>query len=42
MTNADKIRKMTDEELAVVMMCPGEYDLSFNKNCDSQMDKNCV
>jgi len=42
-TNADRIRSMTDEELAGNMMCPAEYDLNFNKNekCNGEMNKNC-
>ena len=42
-TNADRIRSMTDEELALAIMCPAEYDLSFNKNekCNGEMNKNC-
>lgn len=38
-TNADRIRSMTDEELAVNMMCPnenglGEIDCDKNDNCN--------
>lgn len=42
-TNADRIRSMTDEELALTVMCPAEYDLNFNKNekCNGEMNKNC-
>lgn len=42
-TNADRIRNMTDEELAVTLMCPAEYDAGFskNKNCNGEMDRNC-
>ena len=42
-TNADRIRSMTDEELALAIMCPAEYDLNFNKNekCNGEMNKNC-
>lgn len=34
---------MTDEELAVSIMCPAEYDLSFNKECkcNGEMNRNC-
>lgn len=41
--NADRIRSMTDEELALAIMCPAEYDLNFNKNekCNGEMNKNC-
>ena len=40
---ADRIRSMTDEELALAIMCPAEYDLNFNKNkkCNGEMNKNC-
>ena len=43
MTNADRIRNMSDEELAMAIMCPAEYDLSFNKECgcDGDMSRNC-
>ena len=43
MTNGDRIRHMTDEELAVTLMCPAEYDISFNKNkqCNGDMNRNC-
>lgn len=42
-TNADRIRSMTDEELALAIICPSEYDLNFNKNekCNGEMNKNC-
>jgi hypothetical protein len=42
-TNADRIRNMSDEELAMAIMCPAEYDLSFNKECGcaGDMNRNC-
>lgn len=42
-TNADRIRSMTDEELALAIVCPAEYDLNFNKNekCNGEMKRNC-
>ena len=42
-TNADRIRAMTDEELAVSIMCPAEYDLGFSKECKctGEMNRNC-
>lgn len=42
-TNADRIRSMTDEKLALAIVCPAEYDLNFNKNekCNGEMNKNC-
>lgn len=44
MTNAARIRNMSDEELAVSIMCPAEYDLNFNKKdtCNADMNKNCI
>lgn len=43
-TNADRIRNMSDEELAVYIMCPAEYDLSFDKvcGCNGWMNRNCI
>ena len=43
MTNAEKIRNMKDEELDMLLMCPAEYDLSFNRTCacNGEMDRNC-
>ncbi len=43
MTNADKIRSMSDEDLAVMLMCPAEYDEGFNKTqkCSGEMSRNC-
>lgn len=42
-TNADRIRNMSDEELALSIMCPAEYDLGFNKECEcnGEMNRNC-
>lgn len=42
-TNADRIRNMSDEELAVSITCPAEYDLNFNKECgcNGEMNRNC-
>lgn len=42
-TNADRIRSMTDEELALAITCPAEYDLNFSKNekCNGEMSRNC-
>ena len=44
MTNAEKIRSMTDEELAYMLMCPAEYDLNFNRNCkcNGEMKHDCI
>ena len=42
-TNADRIRNMSNEELAESIMCPAEYDLGFNKEfeCNGEMNRNC-
>ncbi len=39
-TNADRIRSMTDEELAIYMMCPNEMGLA-EINCDKIDVCNC-
>nr|WP_308743227.1 hypothetical protein [uncultured Anaerocolumna sp.] len=41
MNNADKIRNMSDDELALMLMCPFEYDLNFKKACNGNMNNNC-
>ena len=40
MTNADRIRSMTDEELATNMMCPNENGLA-EIDCDKNDNCNC-
>lgn len=40
MTNADMIRQMSDEELAIMLMCPAEYDAEFSKNCNCNAEMN--
>ena len=41
-TNADRIRNMTDEELAMAIMCPAEFTGS-DKVCDFSHDcKDCT
>lgn len=40
MTNADMIRKMTDEELAVTLMCPNETGMA-DIVCDHSDKCNC-
>lgn len=40
MTNADKIRNMSDEELAMNMMCPNENGLA-EIECDKSDNCNC-
>jgi len=39
-TNADRIRAMSDEELAVTMMCPNEMGMA-DILCDHSDQKNC-
>ncbi len=39
-TNADRIRSMTDEELAANMMCPNENGLA-EIDCDKNDNCNC-
>lgn len=39
-TNADRIRAMSDEELAMVMMCPNENGLA-EIDCDKSDSCNC-
>ena len=39
-TNAERIRSMTDEELAVNMMCPNENGLA-EIDCDKNDNCNC-
>ncbi len=42
MSNADRIRSMTDEELAMAIMCPAEFTRS-DKVCDFSHDcKDCT
>ena len=43
MTNADRIRQMSDKDLAIFIMCPAEYDEGLNRNfcCNGEMNKNC-
>lgn len=40
MTNGDMIRDMTDEELALTLMCPNEMGLA-EIECDKSDDRNC-
>lgn len=43
MTNADRIRQISDKDLAIFIMCLAEYDEEFNKSCgcNGEMNKNC-
>lgn len=40
MTNADMIRNMSDEELAVTIACPNEMGLA-DIGCDHSDNRNC-
>ncbi len=42
-TNFEKIKSMSIDEMARLLMCPAEYDLDFNKkcNCNGEMNKDC-
>lgn len=40
MTNGDTIRGMSNEELAVTLMCPNEMGMA-EIECDHSDDKNC-
>lgn len=43
-TNADKIRSMSDEELAEIIMCPAEFD-NVEKHCrsvDANNETDCI
>jgi hypothetical protein len=43
MTNAERIKQMSDKDLAIFIMCPTEYDVAFTKSCgcNGEMNKNC-
>lgn len=42
MTNYEKVKNMSIEEMALNIMCPAEYDLNFSKNeCYGQMNQDC-
>lgn len=43
MTNYEKIRAMSVEEMARLLMCPAEYDLNFNRtaDCHADMSRDC-
>ncbi|TQI66232.1 hypothetical protein [Clostridium sp. KNHs216] len=40
MSNGDRIRGMSNEELAVTLMCPNEMGMA-EIECDHSDDKNC-
>lgn len=43
MTNFEKIKNMSVEEMAMALACPAEYDVEFNRNqkCNGEMNRNC-
>lgn len=43
MKRIDRIKNKSVEEMALMLMCPAEYDLNFNKEneCKGEMDRNC-
>ena len=43
MTNYERIKAMSVEEMARMLMCPAEYDLNFNRtaDCHADMSRNC-
>ena len=43
-TNFDKIKSMDVEQLAMMLMCPAEYDAAFNRRskCTGGFDNNCL
>ena len=43
MTNYDRIKQMSIDEMAYMLMCPAEYDLDFNikEKCQGEMNRNC-
>ena len=44
MTNFERIKSMSVDKLAEIIMCPAEYDLDFNRaeDCYGDMSKNCI
>ena len=44
MTNYERIKAMSVEEMALAIMCPAEYDLNFNRksDCNGEMNRNCL
>ncbi|SFF68747.1 hypothetical protein SAMN04487885_106160 [Clostridium cadaveris] len=43
MKNKDKIKKINSDGLAFILMCPGEFDNSFNsKNAETCKKTNCT
>lgn len=43
MIKYEEIKEKSINELALMLMCPAEYDLNFNKkcNCTGEMNGNC-
>ena len=42
MKNREKVNKLTNKSLAFLLMCPGEYDDSFNELCDKYNCTECT
>lgn len=44
MTNAERIKQMSDKDLAIFIMCPAEYDVAFTKSCgcNGEMNKTVI
>lgn len=42
MTNYERIKNMSIEELAVSLMCPAEIDCTFDKKTHCKDGENCV
>ena len=40
MTNAERIKQMSDKDLAIFIMCPAEYDVAFTKSCGCNGEMN--
>jgi hypothetical protein len=42
MTNFEKIKQMSVEDMALMLMCPAKYDTDFDKNkCKGSGFENC-
>lgn len=42
MNNIDKIKKLNVHSLAYILMCPGEFDDEFKKDCDMGNCTKCI
>lgn len=43
MTNADKIRNMNNEELALIISCPADFDIKWDEDyiCNDGLNEDC-